>query len=78
MELMTTTKEKQTMKQTKLPHNWDDKRVQQVIAHYENQTADEATDEDEAIFGAPASHTVMEIPHELVPVVRALLAKHSG
>ena len=64
------------MKQSKFPHNWDDKRVQQVIAHYENQTADEATDEDEATFGDAASQTVIEIPHELLPAVRALLAKH--
>jgi hypothetical protein len=35
--------------------------VQQVIDGYENQTKDEATDEDEAVFGDVASHTVIEI-----------------
>ena len=36
------------MKQSKIPRNWDEKRVQQVIAHYVKQTEDEAADEDEA------------------------------
>ena len=52
--------------------------MQQVIAHYEEQTEDEATDEDEAAFGDAASQTVIEIPQELLPVVRKLLAKHLG
>jgi hypothetical protein len=43
------------MKQSKFPQNWDEKRVQQVIAHYEEQTEDEATDEDEAAFRDAAS-----------------------
>ena len=66
------------MKQSKFPQNWDEKRVQQVIAYYEEQTEDEATDEDEAAFGEAASQTVIEIPQELLPVVRKLLAKHLG
>ena len=66
------------MKQSKFPQNWDEKRVQQVIAHYEEQTEDEATDEDEAAFGDAASQTVIQIPQELLPVVRKLLAKHLG
>ena len=66
------------MKQSKFPQNWDEKRVQQVIAHYEEQTEEEATDEDEAAFGDAASQTVIEIPQELLPVVRKLLAKHLG
>jgi hypothetical protein len=49
------------MKQSKFPRNWDEKRAQQVITHYEKQTEDEATDEDEAVFGDVASHTVIEI-----------------
>lgn len=39
------------MKQSEFPRNWDDKRVQRVIiVHYQKQTEDGATDEDE---GAP-------------------------
>ena len=34
--------------------------------------------EDEAAFGDAASQTVIEIPQELLPVVRKLLAKHLG
>ena len=66
------------MKQNKFPHSWDEKRVQQVIAHYEKQTEEEATDEDEAAFGEAASQTVIQIPQELLPIVRKLLAEHLG
>ena len=66
------------MKQSKFPRNWDEKRVQQVITHYEKQTEDEATDEDEAAFGDAASQTVIQIPQELLSIVRELLAKHLG
>ena len=66
------------MKQNKFPRNWAEKRVQRVIAHYEKQTADEATDEDEAAFGDAASQTVIQIPQELLPIVRKLLAEHLG
>ena len=63
------------MKQSKFPLNWDDKRVQKVIAHYEQQTEDAAIAEDESAFGN-SSQTVVEIPQELMPVVRELIAKH--
>ena len=66
------------MKQSKFPHNWDEKRVQQVIAYYEKQTENDATDEDKAVFGDAASQTVIQIPQELLPVVRKLLAEHLG
>lgn len=57
------------------PPGWDAARVRAVLEHYENQTEDEAVAEDEAAFADPNS-TVMVIPHELVPAVHALLAKH--
>ena len=60
------------MKQTKFPPGWDEKRVREVLAHYEDQTEDEAVAEDEAAF---ENQAVMEVPHELVPVVRELIAK---
>ena len=50
------------MKQNKFPHNWAEKRVQQVIAHYEKQTEEEATDEDEAAFGEAASLRLYKSP----------------
>ncbi len=65
------------MKHSRFPPNWDEKRVQKVIAHYEAQTEDEAVAEDEAAFG-DSSKTVIEIPKELIPVVRELISKHLG
>jgi hypothetical protein len=63
------------MKQSKFPPGWDAERVSRVLAHYESQTEDEAVAEDEAAFEAP-EHTAMEVPVNLVPVVRQLIAKH--
>ena len=34
----------------KLPKNWDTDRIEKVIAHYENQTEDEALEEDERVL----------------------------
>jgi hypothetical protein len=59
------------------PKGWNRARVQAVIAHYENQTDDEAIAEDEAAWNDPKT-TMMQIPTELVPKVRKLLAKRAG
>ena len=48
--------------------------MKKVLAHYEGQSEEEAVAEDEAAFEAPGQ-TVMEIPTELVPAVRELIAK---
>jgi hypothetical protein len=63
------------MRQDRFPVGWDEARVRQVLAHYEEQTEDEAVAEDEAAF-EEATQTVMEVPSELVPAIRELLAKH--
>lgn len=63
------------MKQNTFPLGWNDERVQRVLTHYENQTEDEALAEDEAVF-TDHSQTLIEIPNELVPLVRELLAKY--
>lgn len=63
------------MKQNNFPPGWHDERVQQVLAHYEEQTEAEAVAEDEAAFD-DKTQTVMEIPTELVPTVRELIARH--
>jgi hypothetical protein len=62
------------MKKQTFPPGWDEKRVQEVIAHYENQTEDEEFVEIEAALEAK-DITLMAIPTELVPEVRALLAR---
>jgi hypothetical protein len=58
----------------KFPTGWDQRKIKKVLAHYEEQTEEEAVAEDEA--GIESSETVMKIPHELVPIVRELIAKH--
>jgi hypothetical protein len=62
------------MKQSKYPAGWDEQRVKRVLDHYEDQSDDEAVAEDEASFES-TTHTAMEVPVELVPDVRELLAK---
>ena len=63
------------MKQSKFPPGWDEERVKRVLTHHELQTEEEAVAEDESSFEA-LEQTVMEIPTELVPKVRELIAKH--
>ena len=63
------------MKQSKFPPGWNEERVHRVLAHYEQQTEEEAVAEDEAAF-EDATQTVMEVPQELVPAIRELIAKH--
>ena len=62
------------MKKQKFPPGWDEKRVQELIAHYENQTEDEEFADIEAAR-ASEDVTLMAIPTELVPEVRAILAR---
>jgi hypothetical protein len=62
------------MKQSRFPPGWDEERVQNVLAHYEKQSEEEAVAEDEAAY-EDQEQTVMEIPNDLVPAVRELLAK---
>lgn len=65
------------MKENAFPPGWDTNRVTKVLAHYENQTQDEALAEDEAAFEINGQ-TMMEVPTELVPVIRELLARHKA
>jgi hypothetical protein len=62
------------MSDQKIPHGWDESRVRRVLDHYESQTDDEATIEDQESFES-TTHTAMEVPVELVPEVRKLIAK---
>jgi hypothetical protein len=63
------------MAKTNFPPGWDEERVQKVLVHYDTQSQDEALAEDEAAF-EKAGQTVMEVPSDLVPAVRELIAKH--
>lgn len=62
------------MKQSNFPPGWDEARVKRVLAHYEAQSEEEAVAEGEAAYEAQ-DQTVMEVPTDLVPAVRKLIAK---
>jgi hypothetical protein len=61
------------MSQNKFPDGWDEGKVKRILAHYQEQTEDEALAEDEV--GIQPSETVMNVPRDLVSKVRELIAK---
>lgn len=65
------------MKQNRFPEGWDEQRVRRTLEHYEKLTEEEAVAEDEASF-EDRTQTVMEVPVDLVPAVRELIAKRSA
>ena len=62
------------MKQSKFPPGWDEDRVNSILRYYEEQSETEALAEDEAAF--TQTQTTIEVPKELVPTIRELIAKH--
>jgi len=65
------------MKQNRFPPGWDEERVRRVLSYYEQQDEDEAVAEDEAAFES-STQTFVEVPNELLPAVRELIAKHKS
>jgi hypothetical protein len=63
--------------QNRFPPGWGAKRVQEVLSHYEDQSEDEQFAEIEAAVEAE-NVTLMAVPTELVPEVRALLARRQS
>jgi hypothetical protein len=59
----------------KFPKGWDAERVRRLLEHYEEQSEEEAVAEDEAAFDDDGQ-TFVEVPKELVPEVRKLIARH--
>jgi hypothetical protein len=59
------------------PRGLNRRKVQAIIAHYENQTDAEAIAEDEAAYRSDKV-TMMGVPIDLVPKVQRLIAKRSG
>jgi len=51
--------------------------VRRVLAHYEEQSEEEAVAEDEAALETGAE-TVISVPQELVPAIRQLIAQHKS
>jgi hypothetical protein len=62
------------MNKSRFPKGWDQERVKRILDHYEKQTEDEAVAEDEAAW-EDTSQTFIEVPNDLVPAVRELLAR---
>jgi len=66
------------MSKQNFPPGWDEERVREVLAHYESQSEDEQFAEIETDREAEGV-TMMAVPTELAPEVRALIArKHSA
>jgi hypothetical protein len=63
------------MNKTRFPKGWNKEKVQRVLEHYEAQSEGEALAEDEAAW-EDMTQTTIEVPVELVPAVRELIAKH--
>jgi hypothetical protein len=62
------------MSESKYPPGWDEQRVRRVLDRYEAQSDEEAVAEDEVAYEATI-HTAMDVPVELVSVIRELIAK---
>ncbi len=63
------------MTDNQFPAGWDKERVRRVLAHYETQTDEAAAAEDKAAFKGQKL-TVIEVPTELVPVIRELISQY--
>jgi hypothetical protein len=61
----------------RFPPGWDERRVNIVLEHYEDQSDADAAAEDEEALKDP-SYTVVQVPNHLLPAVRELLARGPG
>jgi hypothetical protein len=66
--------ERKKMRKNKFPPGWDEQRVRKLLTHYDEQTEEEAVAEDEAAF-EDATQTVIEVPKDMLPEIRELIAK---
>ena len=64
-----------TNNKNQFPRGFDEAKIKNIIEHYENQTEDEAVAEDETIM-ISKQQTMMQIPNNLVPIVRELIAQN--
>ncbi len=65
------------MSEQRFPPGWDEERVREVLSHYENQSEDEQFAEIEAARESQGI-TMMAVPTELAPEVRALIARNES
>ncbi len=59
------------------PRRWKETKIRRVLAHYEKQTPDEATTEDEASYRS-RRFSLVSVPVKLLPAVRKMIAKNAG
>jgi hypothetical protein len=77
MKKQTPASKRASRKKQVFPRGWNEKRVQQVIAYYDNQTEDEELAEYEAGMKLDGL-SVMLVPTKLVPEVRRLIGRKRG
>ena len=58
------------MKTNRFPKEWNEQRVRRVLRHYESQSDEQATREDEKVL---KGQTTIQVPRELMPVIRELV-----
>ena len=66
--------EAKTTSRNRFPEEWDETRVQEVIAHYDQQTEDEELAELEAAQQGPGV-TMLAVPTEMVAEIQALITR---
>jgi hypothetical protein len=62
------------MKNQQFPPGWDQKRVENLIAHCESLTDEEQVADDEAAVSDQRGQAVITVPETLLPAIRQLLA----
>lgn len=63
------------MKSNEFPAGMDEQSIRELVDYYDNQTDEDAATEYEAALAQPTG-TLMDVPTELVPVFRELIARH--
>ena len=61
----------------RLPAGWTEKKVRELIRHYDRQTDEEGAAEIESAQEAPGE-TWMSVPSDLVPTIGRLIERHEG
>ena len=65
------------MNKQKFPKGWDQKRVEDLLAHQASLTEEEQVAEDEAAI-EQKDRTMVSVPNRLLPAVRKLLLESAS
>jgi hypothetical protein len=63
------------MKGNEFPAGMDEQSIRDLVDYYDSQTDEDAAAEHETALAHP-TRTLMDVPTELVPVFRELIARH--